>query len=238
MKRRFLCIYFPNWSVDLIQRNLPIHVAPEGILLIGKINNQATVIRQCSKAKRTGIKVGSALSSSFSTECDCKRFRSSAPDFKALYKLCAWTNKYTPLNGLDIEIIESYKQKLLWKIDSLHYGINLDITGTERLSKGEHVLVKNINEKMIKARFEARIAVASTFGAAWALSRFIPEKLYIAKSSIASELNSLPVESLRLAENATAALKDVGIRNVGTLLTLPRKAIAKRYGSKTLRRLD
>lgn len=198
------------------------------------------MLRQCLKAKRSGIKEGSALSlaQAFLPNAQVKDYDPIA-DFKVLYKLCTWTHRYTPLNAMDFELIEAYKLKLLWKINPLHYGINLDITGTERINKGEHTLVKNINDKMLRARFEARIAIASTLGAAWALSRYIPEKIFISNNAaISNEIGKLPIEALRLTAKASEDLKQVGIKNIATLLTLSRKAIAKRYGSKTLQRLD
>jgi len=212
---------------------------PDGTFLVSKINEQVTVIRQCQKAKRMGISEGSALSLALAFLPNAT-IRDFDPifDFKALYKLCAWTYRYTPLNGMDFEIIEAYKKKLLSKIDRRHYGINLDITGTERVNKGEYNLIKNIHEKMGRARFEARLAIGPTLGAAWAFSRYLPEKIYISKGELSSELKTLPVDALRLNVNASEALKEVGIKNIGTLLSLSRKSIAKRYGSRTIQRID
>ena len=216
------------------------HAPHDGIFLVGKINNQATVIRECQKARRIGIKEGSALTlaQAFLPNATVKEF-DPISDFKALYKLCTWTHRYTPINGLDVEIIHAYKQKTLSKIDFRHYGINLDITGTERVHKGERQLLREINEKMIRARFDARIAVAHTFGAAWALSRYIPEKIFISTPDCsASELGKLPVDALRIDPSTSEAMREVGLKTIRALLELPRKAIAKRYGTKTLQRID
>jgi protein ImuB len=216
------------------------HAPPDGIFLVGKVNNQSTVIRQCQKARRIGIKEGSALTlaQAFLPNAIIREFEPIA-DFKALYRLCTWAHRYTPLNGLDGEIIDAYKEKALSKLDFCHYGINLDITGTERVHKGEQQLLRAINEKMIRARFEARIAVAQTFGAAWAFSRYIPEKIFISDSdTFAKDLGDLPIDALRLTHSTSEAMRAVGLKNIRSLLELPRKAIAKRYGSKTLRRID
>ncbi len=212
---------------------------PNGIFLVGKVNEQVSVIRQCLKAQKLGLKTGSALNLSlaFLPHAVIKDFNPEA-DFKDLYKLCCWTDCFTPIHGLDAEIVAAYKQKSLWKINPYYYGLNLDITGTERVNKGELSLIKHINSRMIKARFEARVAIASTLGAAWALSRFSNQKIFISNTSIKEDIANLPVESLRIRPNIVSKLNEVGIRTITSLLDLPRKAILERYGYETLRQID
>ncbi len=49
---------------------------------------------------------------------------------------------------------------------------------------------------------------------------------------------SLPVEALRIADDTTTLLRELGIKTIDQLLALPREALASRFGEDLLRRLD
>jgi protein ImuB len=69
--------------------------------------------------------------------------------------------------------------------------------------------------KAVNARgFDARVAVADTVGGAWALAHY---------------REPLPVEALRLPADCVALLKELGIRQVAELQTLPRDGLAARF---------
>ncbi len=212
---------------------------PEGVFLVAMIKNQSTVMRRCDKAKRLGIKEGSALTlaQAFLPNATVSEF-DPLGDFKALYKICVWTQRYTPLHSLDSDLIAAYKQRDFSQINPESFGINLDITGTERVNHGEHVLINSIGEKMLRARLDARVAIAPTLGLAWALSRYGVERIVVYSEASHAVLHKLSVAALRLPQPTIQALHDVGVKNIESLLAIPRRALGKRYGSKILQRID
>jgi protein ImuB len=85
----------------------------------------------------------------------------------------------------------------------------------------------------------ARIAVANTAGAAWALSHFHSASLFVLPpGQEAAALAPLPIAALRLAPDTRAKLRRLGFKTVGSLLDKPRAPFAARFPNALLRRLD
>ena len=61
----------------------------------------------------------------------------------------------------------------------------------------------------------------------------IPGTPWVPQSEI-----ELPVESLRIADDTAALLRQLGIETVDQLMSLPREELASRFGDELLRRLD
>ena len=85
----------------------------------------------------------------------------------------------------------------------------------------------------------ARLAVADTPGAAWALSRFHKTSSFVLPSGQeAAALAPLPIAALRLAPETRATLRRLGFKTVGSLLDKPRAPFAARFPTELLRRVD
>src|SRR5205085_8229608 len=56
-------------------------------------------------------------------------------------------------------------------------ALRLDVTGVAHLFGGEEGLMRDIRRRFAQAGFTARVAIASTAAAAWALARFSPSPL-------------------------------------------------------------
>ena len=96
---------------------------------------------------------------------------------------------------------------------------------------------------------EARLGLADTPGAAWALARFGPADDDIAGARIAAPgqthaaIAGLPVEALRLAAEDAHLLRRLGLTTIGAVDGLPRASLARRFpcrerGGAVLVRLD
>jgi protein ImuB len=151
----------------------------------------------------------------------------AAADDAALHRLTLWATRYTPTaspygeeNGAD--------------------GFFLDIEGAAHLFGGEKSLLADLSARLEKNfALPARLAIADTPGAAWALSRFHDAPHCILASGAESEaLSPLPIEALRLAPEICATLRRLGFKTVGTLLDKPRAPFAARFAATLLRRLD
>lgn len=150
----------------------------------------------------------------------------------ALRRLALWCERYSPLVAMDGERpgIE---------------GLLLDMTGGAHLFGGEACLLSQLTSRLDKAGITARVAIAETPGAAWALARFGhgAGSYFIAPAGKAREtLANLPVEALRIAEGAVGLLGKFGLKRIGDLYGLPRSGLARRFrgeeGLEVVRRLD
>jgi protein ImuB len=116
-------------------------------------------------------------------------------------------------------------------------GIFLDITGCSHLCGGEAGLGADLRTRLTRQGFHVRVAIASTPGAAWALSRFGMEAILPAGSERRT-LAKLPLAALRIEDEITAALARVGLKKIGDLYELPRAPLAARFSRALLERLD
>jgi protein ImuB len=228
------------WSIDLIQRKYPPIEKAKGLLLVDKIKGQTIVVRACNHAKSIGVKEGIniTLAKAFLPTAQVESF-DALSDYRALYKTAVWAIQFTPLVGIDLEIFIAIKTKKLKLLSSLHDGLILDITGTDRLYGSEENLVHRIFEKLSKARFRAKIAIARTIGAAWALSRFSSKKfISVGVTNLEEMLLPLPICSLRIDAEHILSLQQVGIDTINKLLKIPRSSLNKRYGTSVSRKID
>jgi protein ImuB len=116
-------------------------------------------------------------------------------------------------------------------------GLFLDLTGASHLFGGEEAMCRRILAFCRRAGFSARIAVAGTPGAAYALARFGPFAL-CPPGGEAEALAPLPLAALRVEEPVLAAARRLGLETVGDLLSLPRGPLQRRFGKTLLARLD
>ena len=132
----------------------------------------------------------------------------------------------------------------------------LDITGLGPLCGGELAMARRIVADCCRRRLSVRVALADTLGAAWAVAHFAPlecaeaapdaasiltaleEPLLVPVEETASALAPLPPAALRLADDASLLLGELGIKRVEQLAALPRETLLARFGPLVLLRLD
>ena len=136
-------------------------------------------------------------------------------DMKSLLGLCRWLERYSP-----------------WVAPDTPDGIFLDVTGVPHLFGGEAKMLAEMRTRLEAYGFTARSAIAETIGAAWALARYDAPKL-----------DALPIEALRIDAESARTLRRLGLKTIGSLLTIPRASLARRFrgeviGENVLLRLD
>ncbi len=151
----------------------------------------------------------------------------AAADDAALRRLALWATRYTPTASP-------------WGEDNGADGFFLDIEGAAHLFGGEEKLIADLAARLENNfGLPARLAVAATPGAAWALSRFHAAPCCVLPSGEEAEaLASLPIEALRLAPETRTTLRRLGFKSVGALIDQPRAPFAARFPAQLLRRLD
>jgi protein ImuB len=151
-------------------------------------------------------------------------------DLEALKRLALWAERFSPAVAADGAL-------------SAQEGLFLDMTGGAHLFGGEAALLAELRGRLAKAAIPARVAIADTPGAAWALARLSPAPETIAPAGRTREaIANLPLEGLRLEADALVLLRRFGLKRIDELYGLPRAGLARRFrgeaGLRLVERLD
>jgi protein ImuB len=130
----------------------------------------------------------------------------------------------------------------------------LDVTGLDPLFGGELSLARQIVKALRQQGLAARVALADTLGAAWALAHYGPwteagEPLDTAAILAAMRQPilvppgqrwhaPLSVAALRLPYETCSLLAELGVHRIEQLIALPRATLLARFGPLVLQRLD
>lgn len=144
-------------------------------------------------------------------------------DEDALEKLAVWmVQHYSPLCAMD-------------RPD----GLIIDTTGSDHLFGGEQKLVDHLIGKLTASGIVARVAIANTWGAAYAFARYVANPTFIAPADGGADmLAKLPLPALRLPRGIVETLNTLGFDRIGEIASQPRAPLALRFGSEIGRRLD
>lgn len=186
--------------------------------LVGKGVHGLTLAGLNDAARRLGLRHGQAHADA----CAIAPALVSAPaepdrDHAALRSLALWAERWSPAVAVDADRAELE-------------GLFLDVTGAAHLWGGEAAMLADIRRRLAQAGITARVAMAGTAGAAWALARFTaqPDPVVPAGHEKAA-LAPLPVEGLRLSPRAAQLLGRFGLRRIGDLYAIPRAGLARRF---------
>jgi len=133
-------------------------------------------------------------------------------DTALLKRLARWAGRWSPLVETDPP-------------DALR----LDVSGVAHLFGGERGLIADIEARFAAAGLTARLAIAPTAGAAWALSHYGVGEAIICGKDTGSKLAPLTVAALRLPSEATRTLERLGLKTIGALAGIERRALARRF---------
>ncbi len=138
-------------------------------------------------------------------------------DLAALNRLALWARRWCPWVASDD-----------WGADAMAggHGLILDSTGSDHLWGGEAAMLEGIEADLSTLGFSARLALAPTWGAAWALAHFGAVRPIWCS---AANLARLPAAALRLDAETVLLLNRLGLRTIGALTDLPRLALARRF---------
>lgn len=118
-------------------------------------------------------------------------------------------------------------------------GLWLDLTGTAHLHGGEQRFCDWLLRFLGRLGFTARIAIASSPGAAHALARHSGKAITILPAGAETQaIADLPLAALRLPSEALVAAARFGLERIADLYPMPRGPLARRLGLATVLRLD
>lgn len=156
-------------------------------------------------------------------------------DARALEALADWAQRYAPIVGLDRQ-----SATIAGGIGG-DAGLWLDATGCAHLFGGEEEMLLDLRHRIECLGFSARVAMAGTPGAAWALARYAEAEsgVIVAEPEAEREMVSgLSVASLRLPAVVTSNLMRLGLKRIGDVAAAPRAPLFARFGEVLARRLD
>ena len=136
-------------------------------------------------------------------------------DAKALEALAEWMIRFAPLVAID-------------ELD----GVMLETTGCDHLYDGELGMLKEVARILDREQFPHRVGLASTQVAAAALARGASGRILPAGDE-KDGLADLPISALRVSEAAETLLRRFGLNRIGQLYDIDRKALARRFQSKS-----
>jgi protein ImuB len=241
--RRIVSVWLIDWPISVRRRSLerarrpasppePVHDPRNPFALILKNNRGAAVIHALNPAARAaGLRRGQ-------TQADARAMiphligqpADPAADARALKALASWAERWSPSVSVDPSE------------DGLE-GLFLDTTGAGHLFGGEAALTRQIRQRLAEAGIPARVALAPTPGAAWALARWGDGEAPIAtEDDVRDRLAPLPVEALRIPDRTLAQARRFGLKRIGDLYPMPRAGLARRFrnegGVALVQRLD
>src|SRR5580692_1026612 len=230
---RIVSVFLPRWPILRMcaaqaKSRCEKPIAPdEPFVLIVASSGGPRISALNETAEDLGLTIGEPLADA-RAKAGFLQVRAAEPaaDDTALRKLALWATRYTPTASP-------------WDDDNGADGFFLDIEGASHLFGGEEKLIADLAARLLKNfGLAARVAVASTAGAAWALSHFHSASLFVLPpGQEAAALAPLPIAALRLAPDTRAKLRRLGFKTVGSLLDKPRAPFAARFPTELLRRV-
>lgn len=166
-KRRIAAVWLPHWPVERLyraDRRTRVKVqAPKAPLALAAPGQGGVRVTACNgTAAAAGVALGQLVPDAMTL---CPGLELQAADFvadrAALKRLALWCGRYTPWTAVDPAGIGEEPDGLL-----------LDISGCDHLFGGEATLVTDLQKRLHGFGLTARVTVASTPGAAWAMARY------------------------------------------------------------------
>jgi protein ImuB len=218
---RWLALHLPHLTIDCLRRDgrTPPKAAP--FVVYAKSGNTIALTAVDACAEAAGLRAGMPLADARAIRPDLASVAADpARDAAALDRIAAWCDRFTPAVAPDPPD-----------------GLFLDLSGCTHLWGGERAVLEALTGRLRAQGIAARAAIAPTPGAAWALARFGDNPI-VAQDDIAAALAPLPVAALRLAPDAAALLRRLGLTTIGQIMDAPRQPFAARAGQNAMARLD
>lgn len=194
-------------------------------MLVAHERQMQTVVQCCERADEQGVRPGMPAAQAraiFRPGGVRIETHQAQEDARALHTLAKWAMRLSPLVEVDPPD-----------------GLMLDVTGCERVFKGEASLASKAVDAMQGLDIRCRLAITPTMASAWAFARYsdtTPQ--VVSPASLRSSLTPLPIAALRISEDTARTLAELGIERIEHLLDLPRSTLPARFGAALLLRLD
>ncbi len=229
--RRIVSITLPHFPMERWERvmerqgNAPSDDIP---LVLAREGHHGPVIHAANRvAQSMGITVGARV---VDMRAICPElqiaYADQAGDRAALDRLVLWARRWCP-----------------WTVRDGDNGLILDTTGSDHLFGGEAAMLIEVETQLSLLGLTSQLAIAPTWGSAWALARLGPVRAICLADEISLKLGPLPVTGLRLDGDTLLLLRRLGLKTIGAVMDVPRLSLTRRFvkaalTSNPLMRLD
>lgn len=222
MDSRFVAIWFPGLvSEGMIRRRMDLKDAPFVLAAPDHGRMRITAVGPAVQAR--GIHPGMAVADARALVAGLQVI-DDLPGFaeKLLSGLGYWAVLFTPFVTPDPPD-----------------GLTLDASGCTHLWNGEQTYLEDIRKRLHTFGYTARIAMAGTIGAAWALARYGKDDITIIPAGQEhSAILNLPPAALRLEAATIDRLQKLGLYTIGHFINMERSSLRRRFGPGLLERID
>jgi protein ImuB len=218
----WIAVWLPRLSTDRWYRSGAAPADRRPLALYAKDANAFRLTAVDARAAQAGLAPAMSLADARAIRPDLATYEADdAADVLLLEQIAGWCDRFTPI-----------------VVPSPPHGLFLDVSGCTHLFGDSENLRAQIETRLAAQGFAVQVALAPTPGAAWALARHGTTRLIEDRDALPAALAPLPVAALRLADDAAALLKRLGLKTIGQILDAPRQPFAARIGRPALRRLD
>ena len=216
--RRILAIWLARLAID--RWRLAAGVGEDGradtapLALIAETAHGPRIAAANSAGLEAGARAGMMLADARAL-CPMLATAPSDPagDLAFLESVALWAQRWGPWSAMDPPD-----------------GVIVDVTGAAHLFGGEAMLLADARALLARRGLAARLAIAPTAGAAWALAHYGPPKEQAAAIFHPDDsLDELPVAALRLDPDIVLLLRRLGLKQIGDLTGIGRDALARRF---------
>ena len=194
------------------------------LVLSSRTGSCRVVFAANEAAQAAGLRIGMAVTKAQALVSGLViRDAEPAADAEGLEKLAVWAlQRYSPIVAADPPD-----------------GLVIDATGASHLHGGEAAMLDDLVGRLAAAGFNARAAMADSWGTAHAIARYITRPMLVVPEGKSAEaMLRLPIGALRLPPDMVAHLRRLGFERIGDLADQPRAPLALRFGPELHRRLD
>jgi protein ImuB len=219
-QQRYVVIWFPFLQAEWYMRKQKI-ASTQPLLLFTYERNKKIIIAINNAAKQQGIYTSMLLADAQAVCNNLQAEEAPQNNFEnTLTKIAEWCIRYSPTIAL-----------------ALPDSIVIDATGCTHLWSGEQNYINDIQQRLQKIGYTTHIAIASTIGAAWALSHY--STMQIAESGSEKQaIESLQPQALRLPPEVTERLHALGLHSISNCLAIPARQLQRRLGECFVQRLQ
>ncbi len=219
-------LHLPRWATDCLKRADP-SLAASGrpFVLWERQRGAMKIVELDDAASSKGLLVGQNLSDARAIVADLEAREIDREYLSNVFADFAdWHSNASPIVSIVTDV-------------SPWGDLALDISGVSHLFGGEAQMLQRLSERLTSLGYTVVGAIASTLGTAWAMARYLPNRIVVEGNEQAA-LRSLPVAALRLEVQQVENLKQFGLRQIGQLYQRDRHVLQARFGTSLLLRLD
>jgi protein ImuB len=212
------CLHFPHLALETLTRS----TAASRPLAVADGPARPCIVALDARARAAGVCIGMPVSAALAVAPRLLvHARDRSRELQSLREVAQWALQFAPAPSVEAED-----------------AVLLEIGAGLKLFGGVEALMQAIRRGLPALGYSVRLAAAPTPTAALMLARAGRTRAVTDAAGLVRVLSALPVAALGCPEAGTGMLAELGLRDVGAVLALPRDALVRRFGQGLLDTLD